>query len=673
MRRLAVLAIAAACGSPRPVRHEPKPLPRPPVAAHALPGAPTTVLHQTRAVIESPHGGAIVLLTGTPGADAVLTTDENGGVRLWPSLDGKREPKLVELPPAKQLALGHRGDGYVAVARDEVGGLYIAKLDADGRTLAHTTIGADPPFEGMAMSTLGLLAWRADHHVLLVDPDGAIKGDLGTEPQQRIVGIAVQGVNALALLEVEGVRKVRWLTLQPKLAWGALVDVPDQGMMGLAIALAPGLTHFALVSKTDKTGQVGVHEVATGKLVTHDILVGTGIEIDFVDDKLLAIGSREGGLRWLAVEALAPMVPITTQLQPSQQRHLLTAGGGLAILPRDGELMLMTPTDTKFLGYQTLSPQVTAPGPDGKLLVVSHPGAVMLDANLRETASKPLLGLASNAHVAALEWVGGDDWLVESTDGGAKLQIALHNLATGKSTVVRDNLSEVHYLAFEPTTQLVTLSFGAQAQVARLDRRTYTLDQLAPTLKRSAYEEVAFAPLSSALGPNALVEVVIRDKPVARWFKDPKALDKPSATVTLGGPYLGTDAAGTVYAWRPTSAGKLEVASYLNGKAVGTLPTQGPASLWPDPTATMVAEAGPTGITLYKGSAVMWTRATEGVHEVHWLTDGGLAINHVTGVARLDVKTGAVIAVRCGWEFGLSSKPHPPAPRIEPICAQLAR
>jgi hypothetical protein len=297
----------------------------------------------------------------------------------------------------------------------------------------------------------------------------------------------------------------------------------------------------------------------------------------------------------------------------------------------------------------------------------------MLDANLRETQVRPNLGLAANAQVAAAKWLGGEDWLVEASDGGAKLHLALVNAATGKSSIVRDNLAEVHYLAYEPTTQLVTMSFGSQAQVAKLDRRKGTLDQLAVTAKRSPYEEIAFAPLSSALSTNALVQVVIRDKPVVSWFKNAAALDKPSATITLDGAYLGADAAGRVFVWRGTGTGKLQVASYTDGKPTGTLPTQGVASLWPDPTATMLAEASSDAITLYKGATVAWTRPAEAVHEVIWLGDGAIAVSHTTGIARLDPRTGAVTAVRCGWEFGLSSKPHPAAPRIEPICAQLVR
>jgi len=672
---VAIAAIVAACGSPKPAHHDPKPNTTPIDAAVGtpLPQGPTPVAHKVnRLGIEAPHAGQIQSITATPEGDAVLTVDEMGGTRLWPSLDGTKEPKLVDLPQAEELALAHQADGYTAVALDQTGGLYIAKLDAAARTLSHVTFGVDPPFQGMVMTAAGLLAWRADHHALLVDSDGAIKGDLPTEPQQRIVDITSEGNKVLAFLEVDGRRKARWVTMQPQLAWGAWIDHPDNGTRGLAIALSPDGQLFATATHEEKLSMIAIYRTGAGTMVSSSpIPVTTEVDIKFIDNSVVAIASPQRALQWLAGKDGATLQTAPAAIQPVRQRHLLAIADGRAILPREGELMLLTQTTTHYLGYQTLSPQITAPGPDGKLLLAGVQGAVLLDASLKEV-SRPNLGVKERTQIAAVEWVGGDNWLVESGfEINNNLQLAIVNTASGSTSVVRQNLPELHYLAFEPSTQLVALSFGSQSQIAKLDVGKGTLDQLTKPVTRKPYEELSYSLLSPALahGQQA-VEVTIRDKPTVRWLKTPT---QAGTTMTIDGAFLGTDLAGRVYAWHQTAKGALEVGVFTDGKQTSSLPTQGAASIWPDPTATLVAEAALTGVTLYRGSTVLWTRAVEGVGEILWLSDGALAYTHATGIARLDPKTGAITALRCGWEFGLTTKPHPPAPRIEALCTQLSR
>lgn len=671
MKHAWVIAAVVGCGSPGPVRHEPAPVPLTPPPP-AVSQVPTPIAHASRLAVEASHAGSIVTLTASPERDAVLSADELGGVRLWPALDGTQEPKLVELPQAKALVIGHRGDGYTAVALDEVGGLYVARLDRDGRTLSHTTIGSDPAFADMVMSASGLIAWRVDHHVLIIDGDGAIKAELAAEPQQRIVDIAVQGNRALALLEMNGGIKTRWLTLEPRLAWGAWIDHADpSGRTGLAIALAPDLAHFALATRDDKAGSVGIFEVAGGKPINTTPIAPDDVDIAFADRTVLAIASHEAGVSWLLAKERTLPTRVLDNLAISGRHQLAVGGGGQAILGFQSELVLATPTATQFLGYQSPTPEIAAPGADGGLLVIGDTAnpATLLDRTLRAT-SKPNLGLVPNAGVVGLQWVGGDTWLVEWMRTDNRIQLAIVNGGTGKATIVRE-LPDLHYLAYEPTTHLVTLSFGQQSEVATLDAAAGTLDRITNTPKRTPYATV-LAPLSPKLARGQqLMEITIHDKAAVKWFKTAGAA--ATSSLILDGSYLGTDAAGRLYAWQGGPSGKLGVVIYTDGKRTGTLPTQGPAALWPDPTATLIAEATAHGVTLYEGNSVVWTRSVEGVREVYWLSDGSLALVHASGIARLDAGTGVVSALRCGSDFGLSPKQHPPSPRVEPICAQLVR
>src|SRR5262249_3655077 len=76
---------------------------------------------------------ARIALIGAPedGSFAV-TSDVPGGVRLWPSLDGKREPVIVtaRLPTALAVA---RDGGEIAIADlDVAGGLEIVRTSPEG-------------------------------------------------------------------------------------------------------------------------------------------------------------------------------------------------------------------------------------------------------------------------------------------------------------------------------------------------------------------------------------------------------------------------------------------------------------------------------------------------------------------------------------------------------------
>jgi hypothetical protein len=97
--------------------------------------------------------------------------------------------------------------------------------------------------------------------------------------------------------------------------------------------------------------------------------------------------------------------------------------------------------------------------------------------------------------------------------------------------------------------------------------------------------------------------------------------------------------------------------------------------VWPDPTGKRVIEVGTNSIGLYSTTdgKRIWSQDLGAVQEALWLSDGALAISSAGGIARLDPATGTVMSARCGWRFGLSSKPHPPTAHVEPLCAQLDR
>jgi hypothetical protein len=668
MKHVALVALVA-CGSPatqQRVTPQPPPSPAKPVGE----GAPAPTMHKQRPVIEAPHTGQILELALSPDGAAALTADELGGIRLWPTLDGKQEPRIVSMPAPKQLAVARTQSGFMVVTLDEVGGLYIGKLDATGRTISHVTISPDPTFIGMAMTELGLLAWRADQSLVLIDGDGAIKHRLTTEPAERIISIAVSGKRAMALLDKDGARVLRWIALD-KLAWGATLKLDDPDRDD-EIALSPSGTRIATVhtDPNTKAKELRIVDIAKAAVVISGNMQAPGsFELGFVDDDTLAVADQRG-ITWLDTKG-STGAPVITENSGLRRDVAFGVGGGRAVSAANGELRLSTPSQSQYLGYDIVAPRFVEAAPNGELVVGTLDKLRHVDKGLTATGTAFTLGKNITQFVS----LGGNDWLVEIADNG-KLALNVVDVASGNVQTLRTDLKESSVIMYEPSSQLVTLSFGSVSEVAHYDAKAKRLDRVAAVSKSSAYEQTLFAPLAPKLaGGNQVVQVVMREKPTVKWLRDAKALDKPAATVTIEGSYAAADAAGHVYLWRAGQGGKLDLEIYADGKSIAQLPSDGPSLLWPDRMGKTVAIVGATTIALFDASngKQLWAHDLGSIQEALWLDDGSLAITSGGGIARLDPATGAVTTARCGWSFGLAGAPHPATSRVESLCAQLDR
>ena len=88
------------------------------------------------APIAAPPGGTITHFAVAPTGDAALTVDDADEVRLWPALDGSREPLVVDLPTAHALGITRTPDGFEATLAVDGGGL-VVQLGPDGHVISH--------------------------------------------------------------------------------------------------------------------------------------------------------------------------------------------------------------------------------------------------------------------------------------------------------------------------------------------------------------------------------------------------------------------------------------------------------------------------------------------------------------------------------------------------------
>jgi outer membrane protein assembly factor BamB len=640
-------------------------------------------------VIEAPHGGNITELAVTADGTAAISADELGGIRIWPKLDGSIEPREVELAHPRQLALARDPRGFLIAMVDDVGGLVLQVIDRDGLTLQRAVLGPEPGFAGVVMTDRGPLAWKRDHRVVRVAADGSVRADLPAGAGQRILAVTVAGPRAVAVIESSDpstgnpVRRARWLTIGDKLAWGGWIDGTDD--ITTAIALSPSGKLLASLVGAQLGGliRVIVIDTATGTLVANEPAPGT-LGIGFADDDHVAVGST-GSVGWIDLANVKPRpqspTPValpshgtaqagTAQADPAQA--LLATGGGRAITVNNGELLIATRTSTEFLGYALQTPAVAAGAPEGRVLIALGDTLALLDRQLHATTA-PDLAIPPASTLGALVWLAGNEWLVETSrvnDGVT--QVALVDVASHKTLPVRSKLPIVQQLRHDRSTQLVTLSFGDAPEVLHHEPGQLRLDHVATLPKGVGFERAQLVPVTPALaGGTQLVVVQTRDRLALRWVRDARALDQGTA-ITIDGSIAGVDAAAHVFVWQNDPQGVLELAVFADGKQIGKLPTDGPVALWPDPQGTQLVLVSQRSVALVALDGTRrWLKPLQGVSEALWLDDGTLAIVSLAGIARLDPRTGDLIAARCGWKFGLARTQHPIPAHFEPICTQL--
>jgi hypothetical protein len=655
MCRLAVVALVGACGTPAPpVAPIVQPVAAPAATTPALPPPPIVRSDAAAGGIEAPHAGPIALVAVTPDGTAALTSDVGGGVRLWPALDGSQEPRVVAVPEPHALAIGPRDGGYTAAVLDAAGGLYIASIDARGTSRAHVSLPAEPAVRDLAMSSRGLVAWRADQTVVLLDGDGKTLAQLATNPGERIVTIAVAGDHVAALLDRDGKRGVRRLVLDAHPAWKDFIAIG--GQLGNLLAVSPSGTELAL-----RDGEDTIVVDAAGRLLDRLPHVLADV-LAFVDDAHLVATHDSGQLLWITVgkHRAEPRDTVTPQL---------STGGGRVITASNSDLVVATDGDMKFLGYDVESAAFAQPAADGQLLIGLGARFLLLDRALR-VAGQPGFTVPAGAAMADLRWLGGDAWALEvaaSDDGKTSLEL----VAGGKAKVVKSGLPVAHVLMYEPSTKLLTLSLGTSPSVYRFDPAKADLVRVA-SVPGDTYVQTELVPVAPALaGGIQLLQVTLHDRTTVTWLADPARLDRVGSKSSFPGAIAAADAAGHAYGWEDTGD-HLVLAVYRGGKRTGTLPADGPVSLWPDPRGTLLAEVGTQAVTLVGlDGKVRWATPLAGASQAVWLADGALAVISAAGIARLDPATGAVTAARCGWGFGASAKPHPPTALVEPVCTRL--
>jgi hypothetical protein len=226
-----VVACAACQGSasqpPAPAAStvvEAAPLPPPALSWGLEPpdaGTPATREITPTALPAATHGRAIISVAVSDDGTAALTIDSGASVRLWPALDGTREPVAVPLVAPTEMVLARSGDEFRIAALDTAGGLVLLRVDASGQLVGKNSMPFDQPYELVVADGDGYLAIRADQVIERLDAKGTPLGTVSPDTGQRVATLVARRGRTLAMITSADGVIARWLDTTKTLAWGA--------------------------------------------------------------------------------------------------------------------------------------------------------------------------------------------------------------------------------------------------------------------------------------------------------------------------------------------------------------------------------------------------------------------------------------------------------------------
>ena len=589
------------------------------------------------------HGHSIELVA-TDGVAAV-SIDDARFARLWPSLDGRREPWALPLSQPMQVAV-ESGNGFGVAAIDSAGNLEVLAVDDSGLLTSHVQVESDG-FESVVAVDHGFVAIRRDQVIEKIDRSGARRGSLVGHAGERIVRTLRASADRLLLLvnNREGTRG-RWLDVGDALVWGSTTPV---------LAIDPATAFLS----PDHVRLVGVRpphadedEFEPPKRILVDLRTGRSSKLGshLIGDFSLPIGFASAGevvlalpeleasqLEWVDLEGTPSVILGGTKYDLESvavDRAIVVGNRIVSFSNRD--LVTVTREKVTYLGYRQESARLVATPSN---VVVGAGGPALLDEALHATRRLPSSSAAIVDTNLALVHYGGvnPDWLdlVKSLDFKPRRdelpRIALYDLARKREvqSVLTSRNADV---AYEPTTNIIAIKRGAKLSLSRVEAK-----RLAAPIK-FALPATKVALLDPALA-NGGVMVTVHGRDVRAWTQHDVDAQTPPAATTVDGTVEAIDRAGRLY--------------IRSGDAI----TIGEARITerqirPSPDGKLVAAFTRDRVRLLDDrGAERWVIALPGVTDVQWSPRGELLVV-ARDLAHLSLTDGSIVVAQCGWVFG---------------------
>ena len=625
---------------------------------------PNASQRSVHSVVEPPppisgtHGAAIVIVAATTEGDAAITADVHGAIRVWPALDGSREPVVLHAGPPSELAIAHDGDGFVVANIDVAKGLELIRIDREGRVRERVMTRGEA-IEDLAWNDHRAVVLRADQTIDVLEPNGARIATLVPEAGTRVVRLLAAGDRVLAISERGATTFARWIDER---AWGSTTPsfAPPKHAR---LSVSPDRTLLV----TNQLGVARTISLATGKqgpavcsLAPSSISVALG----FIDADTVACSDGGGGLSWWSMKQRKTIGGVS-QTPPLDEALDVIAGG--VLLSRSGhDLVVRSPAVAKQLGYATSSNTVVRLAAGG-ITIAGGRRSLVVDRTLRARSSieHPLdegllaIGDGFAIGISTPEVSVNDAW-------GESHALSVFDIAR-KATHQKLAVRTSDALAFERATGLLATIDGAQTHVLRYDPKTHMFGAPVALEADGVIHRVAL--LDPALS-NGVVAMTLEKRVSSVIVGEIDARDlvgstvKTKRTYRVAGDLLAVDRGGRVYTLDP--GGRVHVAK--GDHPPRELPIPGAISLVPDDDGARFVVVTRTEIALYLADGThVWSAAARDVRQVRWVGKD-LVASFANSLARFDLATGELAARQCGWEFGLHDITPPDSADNPNVC-----
>ncbi|HEY6036616.1 MAG TPA: hypothetical protein VIV58_20205 [Kofleriaceae bacterium] len=648
-----------------------------------------------------PHGGFINHVAVTEQGDAAVSLDNIGGLRLWPALDGSREPVPFSVNGAAAIAISHAGKELLVGVLDEAGAVQLLRFSRTGVLHGRTQLPGEVAVDELVAIDAGMLVVRTDEAIERYDETGTLRGRIAAEPGESLGALATRHGSAAVILverhleapspvleeEIPDRRKprrtvmvprgraaaMRWIVLADAgLRWGASIALPDK-LDERELAISPSHERIALISQASELVVLDV----TKTPVPVDVpkaSVGAGSAIGFVDDDRVV---RMSGSThwWISTHAgksakVADPWHVDNGIGDESINGDGAAADGVVVSGTGPDLVLQDVHDTKYLGWRQLASGALIQAGSHLGVVTTMSNVIWLDRALQRESEVALEDYGFSARDRSW-WLDPNHAVVMGT--GDKPALSLVDFRHRDKPVALGSYTYVQRVDYDETThQLAVLDDRVVRRFTVDLERDQIAELQALDLTFQASMLIQFDPARSG-GAVAIAWGYDDDGDRMATFREADA--KPGKHLKAKkrrldtGSYVGYSPDGTIYMHDGNG-----VFAMRDGKTVRRFPKGELAdSLVADKTGERLVGIHGAAVTLYDAAGTkLWAQNVWGAQGIVFAADGSIVVRTTGGLIELDPATGARVAAACGFAFGVMTKtPQINTFNTQPVCEDL--
>jgi hypothetical protein len=452
----ALLLAAAACKTDAPAPNSPGgeaiQQTRGELSTHVM-GAGPSMGPRTRGV---PHSNNIDMVVLSRDGKMALSRDSLGGVRFWPTVDGKAEPMLMPIRGSRRMSLAKSKTGATIAAIDGVGSLHVLAAKADGSMQELYMSSPHSPMVQAEVLEGGekLVVLTSDHKILLMDGQGRT---LSTIQRRRFNPEALHlsgDEKSLIALSSETLAGEFSANLQPvsidteanslKIAGDEISIDHISNLDPKRLSVSPDGAHFAFLGIPQPEQEAGKEQAASKQkpangpalrrrpmpirpphqpgnapsLMIASLSDGEVRKVDlnlpqhermqvglgFVSDDTLVVSSRPSGGTWrVQVGPEFKTLPLQASVANDPQRSAHAFAQGVHLAADGTWLFVQKPLEGKhhYLGYTAFDPQYASISPDAERVAWTNNAMIYVESTKDDSKSLRITAAPTEAYYRA--------------------------------------------------------------------------------------------------------------------------------------------------------------------------------------------------------------------------------------------------------------------------------